>query len=253
LYNKVFKNYQINLGAPFQVKVPVNLHTIKHLEGEIVLENEDAESLTLNSTEGILQKANEEAELILKEAELEARRILDNAESEADLMRKAAEKEARQKGYNEGLEQARKQYEDMLEEAELIRENAKTEYGEVLSGIETDVVNMILDISKKVIGREISENKDSILSIVRQAFEKCANRDSVVVKVSPGDYDFLEDNRDRLDVLAEWAGEFDIKKDPALKTGDCIVETPYGSIDAGVNTKMRKIEEAFRQLMSEAL
>jgi len=40
-------------------------------------------------------------------------------------------------------------------------------------------------------------------------------------------------------------GQLEIVKDQALKLGALILETPYGSVDAGMDTKLKKIEEAF--------
>lgn len=245
MYSKIFKNYQINLGNPFQVKVPVSIETIKTVDISVEPEtdNEDVKE----DPEEIIEKAREEASLIIREAEFEASRILEEAKAEAERECEKLKEEARQAGYCDGEEAARKQYEDLIKEAELIRENAKIEYGEILAGLENDVVEMILDVSRKVVGTEISQNRETILHLVRQAFEKCNSSENIILKVSPEDYDYLSENRELLISMTETAGDFDIKKDLSLKPGFCVLETPFGSIDAGVETKLAKIEEAFRK------
>jgi flagellar assembly protein FliH len=47
----------------------------------------------------------------------------------------------------------------------------------------------------------------------------------------------------------EGIGELNIKKDTSLKTGGCIVETAYGTVDASLQTKFKKIESAFRNVI----
>lgn len=249
--NKVFKNYQVNLGIPFQVKTPaVNFETIKKAESFIPTEME--EELPLDAKTGeepelLLQKAREEADLIIKEAHYEALRIIEKTEAEAGESKLQIEEQAREAGYMEGVEEARRQYEGLVQEAAATLEQARMEYRAILESVEADAVNVILDIARKVISDELSTGKEHIMSMVRQAFEKCANRDSLVLRVSPQDYEYLDGNRDELLSMVEGIGELELKRDSSLKVGACIVETPYGSIDAGVETRMRKIEEAFRQ------
>jgi len=251
LYNKVFKNYQVNVGIPFQVRNPLNFQTIKQIAAETEQESEEASTGTGVSAEEILEKAREDAALIIKEAQFEVIRLMENAEQEIHQNSIQVEAEARNKGYEEGLNESRKQYEDLIREAEFIKENAKIEYKEVLAGIEADVVETILDVARKVIGTEIIFNKEDILYLVKQAFEKCANKDNVVLKVSADDYEFLVNNRDRLHSMIEGLGEIEIKKDSSMKAGSCILETRFGSIDAGVDTRLKRIEEAFRQLIGK--
>ena len=251
LSNNIYKNYQVNLGIPFQVKGPINFQTIKTVQPIESFDHEETQAKVEVDIEEIINKAKEEAEMIIKEANYEATRILENTEAEANENKIVIEEESRQKGYNEGYAEAKQQYEDLLQEAECIKENSKVEYKEFLAGIESDAVELILDIAKNVIGAEISFHKDDILYLVKEAFDKCGTKESVILKAAPEDYEFIIANKDKLLSMVEGIGELKIKKDSSLKVGACIVETPYGSIDAGIQTKVRKIGEAFRQVIGK--
>jgi len=259
LYNKVYKSEQINVGIPVQIRPNITFQTINKMPytSELEEDNEDSEKDMENqedvkiTSEDIIRKANEEAEAIIKEAELEAQRILEAAENEAIDRKQSIEDEVRQKGFETGYEEAKRQYEDLLSEAEFIREHANLEYNEVMAGIEKDALEIIMDVVRKVIGSEVTLNKENILILVRQALEKCSNRENITIKVSPQDYDFLVDNKERLLSMVEGIGDLDLKRDPALKSGACLIETPYGSLDAGVGTKLKKIEEAFLKLVGK--
>jgi flagellar assembly protein FliH len=248
LYNKVFKNYQVNMGVPFQIRSQINFNTVSNLD-IIESEEEEVSETSKEEPEKILQKANEEAQLILKEAEYEAQRIMDNAKLAADESRIKIEEEARKKGYDDGSMQSQAQYEDLIQEAEFTRQSAKMEYEQLLAEVENDTLDVILATARKVIGDEISLNKEDILYLIRQAFQKCSNREYITIKVSPEDYEFVSTSKDKLCSMVEGIGEIEIKNDPSLKEGACIVETPYGSMDAGIQVKLKKIEEAFRQAL----
>jgi flagellar assembly protein FliH len=249
LSSKVYKNYQVNhIGTPFQVKPLFNYQNIRTIEAISLDKNSTDESGIANSEE-IIKNARIDAELIIQEAQYEANRILENSKIEADENKDKIFSEAREKGYNDGFTEGKQQYEELVSEAEQIRENAKLEYKEILDSIESDAVNLILDIAKNVIGTEISFHKEDILYLVKQAFEKCANKESVLLKAAPEDYDFIIANKNRLLSMIENVGELKIKKDSSLKAGACIIETQYGSIDAGIQTKIKKIEEMFKQMI----
>ncbi|MDP4092151.1 MAG: FliH/SctL family protein [Bacillota bacterium] len=249
--SKIFKNYQVNVGLPFQVKSPLNFDTIQKVNFVEQAEEEIEHTAPDENPEEIINKANEQAEVIIEEARLEAEKLITNAENELNQLRKAVEEEAWQKGYEDGTEASRKQFESTMTEAEAVREQARADYKTILESAEADTVETILEIAKMVIGMEISFNKEDILYLVKQAFDKCSNKDNMILKVSPEDYEYVIANLDRLKSMLEGAPEFSVKKDASLKNGDCLVETSFGTVNAGVQTKLDNIEKAFRQVMGK--
>ncbi len=249
--NRVFKNYQVNLGLPFQINTGLNFQTIRHIEniGNTAAAVKKPDFNEAETGEEIVNNARTEAEMIIEEAKLEADRIVEAAEELAYENSSRLGEEAKVKGYEDGFNEVKKQYEDLLQEAEFIREHARVEYKDVLASIESDAINIILDIAKKVIGDEINTNSENVLNLIKQAFEKCANKENVILKVSADDYEFVCDNKEKLLSMVEGIGELDIKRDPSLKLGGCVLETPFGSVDASVQTKLRKIEEAFKEVI----
>lgn len=235
-------------GRPYQIKIPVNLQTLNEEESEedIQLQHEPEE---VESPESVLEKAREEAELIIKEAEYEAARILEDARTEAEKNTKAVLEEAWQKGYDEGNGSAKEQYAGIIQEAEAARESAMEEHDQVLAGMETEITELVAEVSRTVIGNELATNKDTIIYLVRQALEKCSNKNNLVLKVAPGDYEYLMENRERLNMMVQDTGDMEIRQDLSLEPGACLVETSFGSVDASAQTRLRKIEEAFRDIL----
>jgi flagellar assembly protein FliH len=248
LYNKIFKNSQITYGIPFQVKIPINFQNLNDTGGYGNYEMSD-EQVDPDNPDSIVEKAKEEAKNIKKEAEYEAARTLKSAEDDAEKKVRDLEDEAWQKGYGEGLEAAAKHYEELTAQAEALKKSAEEEHEIVLAGMETEIVDMVLQIARKVVGTELSTNRDCILNLVVQTLEGCANRKNMILKVSAEDFDYIMDNKDKLYSMVESANEIEIKKEMTLKQGNCIVETSYGSIDGSAGTKLAKIEDAFKKLL----
>ena len=249
MYNKVFKNNQVTYGVPFQVRIPIALQNIKQQEeGQGIFVTPDESGMT-EKPEDIIKQAHEEAAMIIKEAEYEARRIMDDAYTEAKEKAAVMEEEAWQKGYAEGIAAAQKQCGETIAEAEEIKAGALMKHDEVIAGIEAEVINLVIDISKKVIGSEIALNKENMIYLIKQAIDNCSNKNGIILKVAPEDYDFLVINRDKLAALIDCTDEMELKQETSLKQGACILETPFGNMDAGVRTKLKKIEEAFMELV----
>lgn len=251
MYNKIVKNNQVTYGMPFQLKISANPYNIK-IQEEIAATNEDApQSMDYDAASEIVARAKEEAEMIIKEAEYEAAKIIESAENEANVRAAEIQDKAWQAGYSEGNETARAQNEALLQETQNIRNSAIAEHDRTIACMEEEIIEMTIDISKKVIGVEFQTNPENMLSIVKQALEKCSNRNDMTIKVAKEDYSFLNANMDKLLSMVQGVGEVAIKQDLSLKPGDCIVETPFGSVDAGMQTKLVKIEQAFRELMED--
>lgn len=247
--SKIFKNNQVTYGMPFQVRIPITLQNLKQQdEGKGIFVTPDEPEITDNPEE-IIERAHKEAAVIIKEAEYEARRIMDDAYTEAKEKAAVMGEEAWQKGYSEGIAAAQKQCEDTIAEAEEIKARANEEHSEVLAGIETEIIDLVIEVSKKVIGSEIAINKENLIYLIKQAVNKCSNKKSIIIKVAPEDFDFLNMNREKLEEIIDCSDEMELKQDKSLKPGACILETPFGSMDAGVHKKLEKIEETFRELL----
>lgn len=241
LYNKIFKNNQVTYGRPFQVRVPINLHNM------ITILDTEADDNCELSPEELLEKARQECELLIKEAGFEADRLLEQAKLKAETETEVLMEEAWQKGYAEGMEAACAQNEAILAEAEQIRLSASQEHESILAGLESEIVELVLGIARKAVAGELATNREVILQLIGDALSDCSNKNGAVLKVSPLDCDYLNDHKEKLYNMVVGADGLDIKKDSTLRHGDCIIETLLGSVDGGANTRLDKIEEAFRE------
>lgn len=254
---KIFKNNQVNVGIPFLIKSPVTYQPpamrINHLNTNFDLEQEEVEKIDYNAIgDEIVKKAKVEADYIVKEALLEAKDIISKASVEVEHLKEAAHEEAKYIGYEDGVAQAQAEYEALLHQAQQIKEQAGVEYKQILDSIESDAINTILDIAKKVISKEL-QCKENVLLLVREAFDKCAKDHKAVLKLSEEDYDYVNENKQQLMAMLGRSEEVELKKDLSLDVGGCVIDTPFGSIDASADTKFEKIEDDFKGLLEEKI
>jgi flagellar assembly protein FliH len=296
LSDKIFKNYQVNIGLPFMVKIPVEAPApedgerrdagdlsngaesrfiVRELDEnfgaddaavdqevkEEAAEMPDPLEAAAAEAERIMNEARELGEQLIKAVKDEAAEIISAAEREADdyytktneqaaSESAALREQAKREGALEGKKEGRDAYDTLIFEAEQIRGEAIAEYRRLINGAESDALELVLRIAKKVIGDEIAYNRGSLISMIRDAFRHCTNKDDVVMKVSTEDYDYVLENRDALLSTIEGVDNFEIRRDLSLSPGACFIETPFGSLDAGADTRFFKIEEAFYRILS---
>ena len=245
MYNKILKNYQINVGIPFQVKTADCSKIMKQMQDPDAFDN-----TIIDVTACTIENAKTEAEYIIKEAELEAQRIIEKAELEAEKRSEEIMEEAEKRGFEAGIHEAEEQYRTLLADAENIKNAAYEECKRALDSIEEEAVELVLKIARAVIAEEVSINKDNLLLMIRNAFNRSSNKENAILKVSSDDYEFIVNNKEKILAMTEGTGELEIRKEYNLQQGSCIIETQYGTIDAGLNTKMSKIEDAFLNIVT---
>ncbi|MGI6669479.1 MAG: FliH/SctL family protein [Acetivibrionales bacterium] len=243
MYSKIYKNKYVTYGEPFQVRIRRQLENFNEDTA-----SGDIDDLTDSANpEKMIEKARQKAEELIQEAEQEAVKIIDRARKEAEDKAGEITEEAWQRGYAEGMDAAARQSKEFLAEAEKIRNNAAEEYKRAMAGMEEEVIGLVMEVSRKAVAAELTVNKDVIIQLVRDALQNCSNKNGAILKMSPADYEYIMKNEERFNSVIEGADSLNIKPDAALKPGDCIVETALGDMDAGVSTRLDKIEEAFKE------
>jgi flagellar assembly protein FliH len=197
----------------------------------------------------VIENANNEAVRIIDEAKVIADRMICEANEKAEEEMEKSREEGRRQGFEEGLregkEEALRKHEELIKEAESIRDKANEDYANILKSAEEDIAALVMNVARKVINTELTMNKKIILNLVSEALMRSSNRDSLVIRVSREDYDFVKENEESIKERVDGLGFLDIKQDPSLNAGSCIVETHYGCIDSSIETRMERLKAAF--------
>ncbi len=207
-----------------------------------------------------VKSKNNQAKKIRQEAETEASSIIAKATAEAEEAETAArenvtelEKGAFDKGHREGREQGykegRQEVDRLVERLHLVLTKAIEKRSDIIEESETQLINMVLLIAKKVI-KVISENqKNVVINNVIQALRKLKTRGDVVIRVNLVDLKLTsEHTRDFMEQI-ENVKSITVLEDSSVDRGGCIIETDFGQIDARISSQMNEIEERILDLM----
>ncbi len=160
---------------------------------------------------------------------VEAARLLQEAQREADRLRSQAVSEGRERGLAAVTE--------LLAAARAASVRAQ-------QSAEAELRTLAVRIAERILGRELSLSPDAVIDIAAEALSHAGSPREVLLRVHPDDLMALERGRPRLLERCARAQVVQLRADPGVSRGGCIVETELGTVDARLPLQLAAIERA---------
>lgn len=247
--SKIYKSSYVSIGIPKPIVNVFRSESRPKEDAEPATDEEYNSSDPEEDADSIIEDAKQMYLKIIEEANSEAHRILEAAEYEAENLMSTSREGGYKEGFETGYNEGKKEAQSAIDEASEIRRFLEVRKEGLFKETEEQVLKLVLNIAKKVIGEEVSQNRETLLSIVQQALQKCAFKKKLVLKVSHEDSDFIIKNKDRICMTVEGISDIDIVPDLSLSEGSCIIETPSGEIDSSIDVQIKEIEKIFTYLL----
>ncbi len=193
-----------------------------------------SERLQLLSERKVLKEAEYaallDASAMLDTAREEARRIVQQAKDQADNVRR--------QGYDAGLREARS------EQAERAL-NAAAQSAAQLQGLRETVAKLVV----KAVKQWMNEADPAALfdSALRKVDALIRTEPFLTLRVSPPHESTLRSLVARLRDEAQWSMVITVQADPALPDGGCVLHTPAGVIDIGLEAQLEAFTRALQR------
>jgi len=166
--------------------------------------------------------------------------------SEEELNRQL--REAFEKGLVEGKNLAERGLFNVFKALRTASETIHSMREKVLRESEDELLKLIIMVARKVILREVSQNRDILSAVVQNAISGLSERDEITVRLNPDDYALVTSGRE--DILSkELASDrLHLKPDTTVLSGCCLIDTEMGTINASIDAQL---DEIFRRLLEE--
>jgi len=184
-------------------------------------------------------------------AEAQAKASLLDAETKRELARLEAEAQDRgqKAGYQEGWASASAEVDRLVGRIHVILEKISDKRQEIIEGTEVQIVQLVLQIAKKVV-KVISENqRNVVINNVLQALRKLKTRGDVVVRVNLEDLKVTSDHIKEFLEKVENVKSITVVEDSSVDLGGAVVDTDFGEIDARIASQFTEIEEKILELV----
>ncbi len=221
--------------------------------GMIAAANAEAEKIRKNAEtaafDEVKRKTNQ-AQKIRQDAEDQAAKIIAEAEKRVSELQataqeklEAAEREAAKKGREEGYQEGRAEVARLVERLHTILDRAMDKRSEILEDAESQVVELVLLMTKKIV-KVISENQKSVVvQNISQSLRKLKTKSDVIIRVNMSDLDLATEHIKDFVQMTENAKRITVVEDTTVDKGGCIIETDFGEIDARIASQLNELEE----------
>ncbi|MEW9124916.1 MAG: FliH/SctL family protein [Thermotaleaceae bacterium] len=246
--SRILKSSYVKLGERIEIQVEQR----EPLEEEKI-QREDSNELEMPTYEEIYEQKIQEIEREIQKkkdsAVAEAEEIINGAYENAKKIHQNAKQDGYKEGLDEGYADGKKEADALIREALAIKEEIIESKKRKIGMLENDIIRLVIDTTEKILNTKIQEDYEIIMGLIKLGLEKCTYTDSLIIRVSPEDYEYVLSVKEKILCLAENINDIHVKQDAALKKGSCIIDTLSGSIDSSIETQFSQIKELFMELL----
>ena len=186
--------------------------------------------------------AESEAAQIVEKAKAEAAQIVAEAQAQHDKIVSDARSEGFEQGSQEGYEKGVAEVDRLIERMHKVLEAVMQRREEILQDTETQIVELVILMARKVI-KILSENqKNVIMANTVAALRKVKTRGNVTLRVNIEDVKLTTAHADEFIQHVENVQGITVQEDSSVEKGGCIVETDFGAIDARISSQLTELE-----------
>jgi len=180
---------------------------------------------------------NNDADAVLQKARLDAARIIADAEETRSLIEQAARESAVLNAEADTESSIAEQVRDLRTALVNTIDEVSSLGASVTAKAEHTLVELALQIAKKIVGREVTIDREIALTLVKVSLAKLHNRSIATVHLNPIDFAFVQTHRERLD----FRGSLELVEDRSISVGGCLIRTETGDIDARIESQFDEI------------
>ncbi len=209
--------------------------------------DEHARSDTRFHLQDVARQARGCMDDIRRQAEQQAEQIVTKAKDEAEQIRQQAIEQGHKAAIQTAEETSRAQLQEnlktLLPAINSIAEEMQNQRLGWTRQWENNVVHLATKIAERVIRRELKDDINIPLELIRDAIQMASTHEKLQHRLSPEDLEALGEEIGQ--IILE-IGRLDLVEpiaDPTLSRGGCLLTTVYGSIDQRIESQLARIEE----------
>jgi flagellar assembly protein FliH len=118
----------------------------------------------------------------------------------------------------------------------------------ILRESEDEIINLIMLLARKVIIREVAQDRSILAEVVQNALVGLSLREEITVRINPEDYQLVTSGRDEVLTKELVSERLLLKPDQSVAAGFCLVDTAMGTVDASLDGQL---DQLYRSLFEQ--
>ncbi|MES5395249.1 flagellar assembly protein FliH [Bacillus amyloliquefaciens] len=228
--------------SPEQKRRKLSLQEVRNTHPQFDLEKAE-------NPEALMAFAKAEADRVSEEAKHQLEYTLLQIEEEKSRWAEEKQRlmeEAKAEGYQEGMAlgkaEAETQYANLISRANAVTEMARQSVEEKLESAEEEIIELSVALAKKV-WQQKSDDKEAFLLLVKQVIAEVKDYDDISIYVDPEYYETVHQHMDEIQQLLYKECRLSLYADEKAARGTCSIETPFGRVDAGIDTQLMQLKQ----------
>lgn len=250
--SKVIKSHRLKTDDKDKVVIGIRPFTFPGEEPDEAVLTEEIET----SAGEILAEAHDAADRIKQEALLYKQTLMEEISRERELWEQQREQEyhaAREAGYQDGVQQGQEagfsQYQEVIGEAKQIVEASKQEFLTKVESSEEMILELGIKVAERILGIQLERNPEEFIHLVKQAVKEVKEYEDIQIHVSPARYEWALNQKEELQSLLNKESNLFIYPNEELNEQDCMIESSFGKIDAGIDSQLNEIRNKLLELL----
>ena len=214
-------------------------------EGKSQLNKEISDAQLI--ADSIIAEAKKQAEAIVMQARNQAAKTISDAEQQAEASKDEVTAESRRSGYEDGYADGQQKIVSEMEDLIYnINNFAKCRFemkNRIIKSLHTDILELVLEISRKVCKTEITESKEILTKVVAESISYLKEKENVTIIVHPEMANKLYAISNDLKEIIHNLEHIKIIEDSSVSPDGTIVESVGSRIDARVSAQIEQISQ----------
>jgi flagellar assembly protein FliH len=225
-----------------------------------LLEEEIIEDSQLQMELWKLQQAKEELESIKKQQEMlfaETEKQINQEKAQWVQERVKLIEQARDEGFQAGFEEGKiesvNQFQNLIEQANSIIKASKIDYQSTVDKSEETILLLAIQVAEKIMKQKLLDQPESFVPIVKDAIQSIKDQRELSIYLHPNNYEYVVTQKSELERVLDSKAVLSIFVNDSLEEGSCIIEHPFGKIDASIDTQLSQIQQVLNEIVMESL
>jgi len=174
--------------------------------------------------------------------------IVAAARAEAERIRREAFESGYAEGREEGVRQGGSEIETALSFLKRLAADLAEQEQQALKQLEPELIKLAVAVAKKIIGKEMSVDREIVKRCIARAIEKIVEREKLVVYVHPADMPVVLEYKENLIEMFDGIKTIEVvASENGISPGGCTVETELvranGQIEAQLDEVLQGLLE----------
>lgn len=165
-----------------------------------------------------------------------------------EALKAEAWSEGFRQGYDEGVRLAAEEQRDTTIRLGALLYDIVADTEGFVRGLEADVIELVLGVAEKVIGREARVDPELVVSVVRSALNEIHDATEVRIRAHPDDAAILEPRWQEM-LPRRVAERSELLADELVERGGVVVETQIGYVDSQLKTRLQQVVNTFQAVL----